>query len=92
MNKNEKYEYVYEGPIYLFDKSVMDVWSGRTFAKSEKKALANLTYQFKSKFGYSAKSKYRLDPKCLYQIADEVSLVDEVILKEEVSDGRSKNE
>ena len=39
--------YSYDGPVYEFDRLIMDRWSSTTYAPSEAKARSNLTYQFK---------------------------------------------
>lgn len=41
--------YSYDGPVYEFDRLIMDRWSSTTRAPSEEKARSNLTYQFKTK-------------------------------------------
>ena len=39
--------YSYDGPVMEFDRCVANRWTASTYAVSEKKALVNLSYQFK---------------------------------------------
>ena len=39
-------KYVYEGPVMVFGKFVGN-WRGETIADSERKAISNLSYQFR---------------------------------------------
>lgn len=41
--------YHYKGSVTQFGKEVAYNWEGQTFAPSSKKALNNLSYQFKNK-------------------------------------------
>lgn len=40
-------KYFYDGPVMEFDICIADHWKGETIANSKKKAISNLTYQFK---------------------------------------------
>ena len=40
-------KYFYDGPVMQFDICIADHWKGETMANSKKKAISNLTYQFK---------------------------------------------
>lgn len=40
-------KYFYDGPVMEFDICIADRWKGETMANSKKKAISNLTYQFK---------------------------------------------
>lgn len=43
--------YTYEGPVVLSGKVIMDKWTAKTTAKTQKKAISNLKWRFKSVFG-----------------------------------------
>jgi len=53
-------EYRYEGPVMEFEKCIDNNWRGSTYAVSKKKALSNLTYQFKKQTGRSPNCKITL--------------------------------
>lgn len=57
------HKYVYEGPVFEFDRMLVDRWRGETTAPSEKKALSNLTYQYKMKNNRVAGAKVTLPGK-----------------------------
>lgn len=52
--------YEYDGPVMSFDRVVASRWSGRTQAVSEKRARANLTYQYKKANGLLPSSRITL--------------------------------
>ena len=52
--------YIYEGPVKQFDTVILRDWSGKTYAPSEKKARANLIYQFKKQYNKSQSAKITL--------------------------------
>lgn len=52
--------YIYQGPVKSFDTVIMRDWSGDTWAPSEKKARANLIYQFKKQYNKSPSAKITL--------------------------------
>lgn len=43
--------YYYMGPVFEFDRIVVERWTATTRAASEKRARSNLAYQFKMKTG-----------------------------------------
>ena len=55
--------YHYNGPVLEFDKIVANHWSASTRAESEKKARANLAYQFKMKNGKVPRSMITIPGK-----------------------------
>ena len=50
-------KYTYNGPVYEFDRLVVDRWHGETFAPSEARARTNLAYQFKKQNNRSPRTK-----------------------------------
>ena len=54
------YRYSYRGPVMIFDRCVADKWEGETMAPSEKKARANLAFQFKMYAGLTVGSRISL--------------------------------
>lgn len=62
-------KYIYEGPIQGFDGSLRTAnWSGVTMAVTERKALANLSFQYRREKGLTRDSKVILIPKYLIKI------------------------
>ena len=57
--------YYYSGPVMEFDRYIADKWEGSTRAVSEKKARANLTYQYKVSNGKAPRSKITLPGKLI---------------------------
>lgn len=57
------YEFVYDGPVMLFDRCVAYRWTERTFAPSEQKARSNLAYRYKKQCGLSSNAKVILPGK-----------------------------
>ena len=57
--------YYYYGPVMEFDRCIADKWEGYTRAVSEKKARANLTYQYKVSNGKAPRSKITLPGKLI---------------------------
>lgn len=56
--------YKYEGPIVLVDSMVVsNIWSAKTLATTEKKALNNFKFQAKKALGLAATSKVKLPGK-----------------------------
>ena len=49
--------YIYNGPVFEFERLLIDRWTASTRAESEKKARSNLAYQFKMKYGRTPNSK-----------------------------------
>ena len=63
----EYHSYIYDGPVYEFNRLLNDRWKGETKAPSAEKAKSNLTYQFKKNTNCQANTKIRL--------TDEVKMV-----------------
>jgi hypothetical protein len=57
------FKWFYDGPVMEFDSCIADHWKGETVAPSEKKARANLAYQFKKKYNRVAGTKISLPGK-----------------------------
>lgn len=55
--------YLYEGPVYEFDRIVDNRWKGQTYAVSEAKARTNLAFQYKRATGRGPRSKITLPGK-----------------------------
>lgn len=49
--------YIYEGPVLNTNRVITEKWNGETYAVSEKRAIANLAYQFKRQYGLVKTSK-----------------------------------
>ena len=56
-------KYIYNGPVYEFDKLICSNWPGETRAISESKARSNLAYQFKKINNRTARAKITLPGK-----------------------------
>lgn len=61
----QKFEYNYSGPVCAFGHRICHRWDGTTLATSEKQALNNLSFQYKSMCALSVTTKIELDPKYL---------------------------
>lgn len=59
--------YSYSGPVREFDKEISRNWESQTYAVSEKKARANLVFQFKKQTGREARSKITLPGKLIVE-------------------------
>lgn len=59
--------YVYDGPVYRFEKMFLARWRAFVWASSEKQAKNNLTYRCKQEHG--------LLPSAKLTLIDEVKLV-----------------
>lgn len=57
--------YVYNGPVYEFDRLLIDRWKASTRAVSEKKARCNLAYQFKMQYDRVPRSKITVPGKLI---------------------------
>lgn len=56
--------YKYEGPIVLIDSMVVsNIWSAKTWATTEKKAMNNFKFQAKRALGLVATAKVKLPGK-----------------------------
>lgn len=58
-------KYIYDGPVLLFGKCIMNHWTAETMAVSEKKAKSNFAYQFKTRYNKVANSKIELPGKII---------------------------
>lgn len=57
MSKNEFKRYSYKGPVCEFGKVIASQWVAETSAPSEKKALCNLSFQFKRDYNKAKTAK-----------------------------------
>ena len=49
-NKYEPYhKFAYDGPVLEFDRLVANRWTGETMAPTARKAMSNLSYQYKKR-------------------------------------------
>jgi hypothetical protein len=55
--------YIYEGPVFGLQRIMTEKWRSETYAVSERKAIANLKYQFKKQYGLATMSKIFLPNK-----------------------------
>lgn len=62
-----KSKFVYDGPVMQFDKLIMQKWHGETWATSERKALSNLSYRFKTEHNMVAGAKIALDAEFMHE-------------------------
>lgn len=60
----EMHTYSYSGPVMEFGKLIANRWNGETTAPTEKKAKANLVYQFKQEYDKPLRSKITLPGIC----------------------------
>ena len=56
-------KYLYDGPVMLFERCIVNKWVSSTYAVSESKARSNLMYQFKKNNRLTADSKIILPGK-----------------------------
>lgn len=59
----ERRKYVYDGPVMLFDRCIVNCWHASTYAISEDKARCNMMYQYKKNNKLTADSKIALPGK-----------------------------
>jgi len=52
--------YLYDGPVYRFERIYTPKWRAYTYATSEKQARSNLTFQFKHQEGLASGTKVTL--------------------------------
>ena len=57
------HDYIYTGPVFLFDDCINRYWKAETIAVSKEKALSNLKYQYKKKAKLAVNSKISLPGK-----------------------------
>lgn len=56
--------YSYSGPVINnFNQIITNNWNGETYANTDKKAMSNLSYQFKKEHGLLPTAKVRLTSK-----------------------------
>lgn len=56
--------YSYSGPVINnFNKIITNKWNGETYANTYKKAISNLSYQFKMEHGLLPNAKIKLSNK-----------------------------
>ena len=55
--------YYYSGPVYYFEKCVIEKWIGKTEAVSEKQAKNNLAYKVKKELGLNPNTVVTLPGK-----------------------------
>lgn len=55
--------YSYSGPVTVFDRCVVNIWKGETYAPSEKKAKSNLAYQYRKQNGLIPGTRVNLPGK-----------------------------
>lgn len=65
MDNSAYSKYSYDGPVLEFGRVVADRWSSSTYAPSEKKARANLIFQFKKQFNRAPNVKITLPGKII---------------------------
>lgn len=61
-------EYIYDGPVMFFGACIMDRWTAKTRAVSEKKALSNFEYQYKKQHNLNPGAKIQLFPEKVIMI------------------------
>lgn len=61
--------YEYSGPVMEFGRCLCQKWEAETYAQSPRKALSNIKYQFKKKFGKIPSTKIEL-PGTLREIGE----------------------
>ena len=52
--------YIYDGPVMGVNQFITTKWKGETYANTDKKAISNLSYQFKKQHGLLSTSRIRL--------------------------------
>lgn len=61
-------KFIYDGPVKAFSKRIINPkWSGETMAESRKKALSNLSFQYKKEKKMAGASSVTLDDHFLYE-------------------------
>ena len=61
--QNTKQCYMYEGPVYSFDRIIAHKWSCKTYAVSEARARSNLEYRYKQMAGLQKNARITLPGK-----------------------------
>lgn len=62
-------EYIYSGPVYRFERVVIQKVTMRTMAASQAKAVSNITYRCKRSLGLLPTAKLSIDKNLLLEIA-----------------------
>lgn len=78
-SKQTKIKYFYKGPVYKFNKLYQDIWTGETYAVSDKQALNQLTFQFKESGGWNKNTAFTLDINYLSKNESQIILPDDYI-------------
>ena len=58
-------QYVYKGPVLVFDKCVTNHWEASTYAVSPSKARSNLMHRFKNDHNKATNTKVSLPGKLI---------------------------
>lgn len=61
----KKSKFSYDGPVTTFGKLIAERWAATTWAPTEKRALANLSYRFKTEYNLSPGTRIELLDECL---------------------------
>lgn len=56
-------KYTYDGPVMEFDRVITERWFSITYAPTEKKARANLVFQYKKQYSKAPNAKITLPGK-----------------------------
>lgn len=67
ISKKSKFEY--KGPVTSFDRVITESWIGVTWAPSEAKALANLSYQYKKEHNLIVGTRIDLSADFLREVS-----------------------
>lgn len=60
-NNYEPYhKFAYDGPVLEFDRLVANHWTGETMTPTARKAMSNLSYQYKKQNNRNARTKVTL--------------------------------
>jgi hypothetical protein len=83
----KKSKYRYHGPVYGYGGKYIEDWDGETWAPSEAKALANLSFRYKTNRGLQPGTKINLDADCLFETTaiedgDEIAGYHQITLEE----------
>lgn len=59
--KIERDSFTYAGPVYLYDRIILNNWHANTIAASINRAKVNLEYQYKKEYGLASTSNIQID-------------------------------
>ena len=62
-------KYFYKGPVKSFGETKTSCWEGVTWAPSEAKALANLSYRYKTERKLQPGAKIELNPDYIMELS-----------------------